>query len=242
MTKKFAVFDIDGTLVRWQLYHAITDELGKQGYLPAGSLEHLHAMRMEWKNRNSLDAYLRYETELVTVFQSALADIPVEAYQRAVEAVFDTYKDQVYIYTRGLIQELKQAGYLIFAISGSPQEILEKIGEHYGFDAVVGPQYEQSNGAFTGEAVPTHGRKGIILQQLVEKYGANWQDSIAVCDSPSDIAMLDLVKKPIAFNPTGDLYELALQKRWPIVIERKNVVYELRPRDGSYVLEKKARG
>ena len=138
--KKFAVFDIDGTLIRWQLYHAITDKLGKLGYLPDGSLEHLHRMRMEWKNRNSIDAYHRYEAEIVTMFQDALATIPVKAYEAAVDAVFATYKDQVYTYTRGLIAELKRADYLIFAISGSPQDILEKIGDHYGFDDVAGPR------------------------------------------------------------------------------------------------------
>ena len=242
MTKKFAVFDIDGTLVRWQLYHAITDKLGKLGYLPAGSIERLHNMRMEWKNRNSIDAYHRYEAEMVSVFQDALSNIPIDAYGVAVDAVFTTYKDQVYTYTRGLIVELKQAGYLIFAISGSPQEILEKIGDHYGFDEVVGPRYEQTNGAFTGQITLTHTRKGEILQELVEKHGASWHDSIAVGDSPSDIAMLELVEKPIAFNPTGDLYELALEKQWPIIVERKNVIYDLRPHGDHYVLQEKTRG
>jgi HAD superfamily hydrolase (TIGR01490 family) len=240
--KKFAVFDIDGTLVRWQLYHAITDKLGKLGYLPEGSLERLHKSRMEWKNRNSIDAYHRYETEMVTVFQDALTNIPVEAYHAAVSAVFASYKDQVYTYTRGLIVELKRAGYLIFAISGSPQDVLEKIGSHYGFDDVVGPSYEQKDGSFTGQITLTHTRKGEILQELVTKHGATWRGSIAVGDSPSDIAMLELVEKPITFNPTGDLYELALQKGWPIIVERKNVVYELKPRNGTYILEEKTRG
>ncbi len=240
--QKFAVFDIDGTLIRWQLYHAITDKLGKLGYLPEGSLERLHAMRMDWKNRNNIDAYHHYEAEMVTVFQNALANIPVEAYGAAVDAVFATYKDQVYTYTRELIAQLKQEGYLIFAISGSPQDVLEKMGGHYGFDDVVGPRYEQKDGSFTGQITLAHTRKGEILQELVKKHGATWQGSIAVGDSPSDVAMLELVEKPIAFNPTGDLYELARQKSWPIVVERKNVVYDIRPHGDAYVLEEKTRG
>jgi HAD superfamily hydrolase (TIGR01490 family) len=237
MTKKFAVFDIDGTLVRWQLYHAITHELGKLGYLPEGSLEQLHEMRMEWKNRNNQDAYHRYETAMVDVFQDALPNIPVDSYHSAVDAVFATYKDQVYTYTRDLIGQLKSDGYRLFAISGSPQEILEKIGEHYGFDDVVGPRYEQKDNAFTGQIALTHTRKGEILQELIGQHGLSWQGSIAVGDSPSDIAMLELVEKPIAFNPTKDLYELAIQKKWPIVVERKNVVYQLTAEDGIYRLK-----
>ena len=74
------------------------------------------------------------------------------------------------------------------------------------------------------------------------KHGASWHDSIAVGDSPSDIAMLELVEKPIAFNPTGDLYELALEKKWPIIVERKNVVYDLRPHGDHYLLQEKTHG
>ena len=32
--KKIAVFDIDGTLFRWQLFHELVAELGKQGLFP----------------------------------------------------------------------------------------------------------------------------------------------------------------------------------------------------------------
>ena len=35
MTKgrPFAVFDIDGTLIRWQLYHSIADTLARLGHI-----------------------------------------------------------------------------------------------------------------------------------------------------------------------------------------------------------------
>lgn len=225
-SQKFVVFDIDGTLIRWQLYHAITHELGKAGHLPPGSLERLHDARMEWKNRGSVDAYHEYEALMVKIFQDALPTIPPKAYDAAVEAVFQTYKDQVYTYTRDLISNLKEQGYLIFAISGSPQEALDKLGRHYGFDEVVGPCYERKGEHFSGKVVLAHTRKGNILKELVAKHRATWQGSIAVGDSPSDIAMLELVEQPIAFNPTKDLYELALEKHWRVVVERKNVVYQ----------------
>lgn len=240
MTKpqmRFAVFDIDGTLIRWQLYHAITHELGVQGHLLEGSLERLHASRMEWKNRNSIDAYHHYENDMVSVFQDALAGMSVDAYQAAVDTVFDTYKEQVYTYTRDLVARLKREGYLLFAISGSPQQALDKIGELYGFDEVIGAQYEQKNGAFTGNIELAHVRKGEILQELVTIHNATWQGSVAVGDSPSDVAMLELVEQPIAFNPTDDLYKLAMSKQWPIVVERKNVIYELAYTNGSYRLK-----
>jgi phosphoserine phosphatase len=39
--------------------------------------------------------------------------------------------------------------------------------------------------------------------------------------------MLELVQRPIAFNPERELAKIAMKRGWPIVVERKNVVYKL---------------
>jgi phosphoserine phosphatase len=48
--------------------------------------------------------------------------------------------------------------------------------------------------------------------------------------------MLEYVEHPIAFNPEIRLFNEARNKGWKIVVERKNVVYELEANHGSYVL------
>jgi phosphoserine phosphatase len=48
--------------------------------------------------------------------------------------------------------------------------------------------------------------------------------------------MLSMVKQPIAFNPTKELFKTAQQNGWEIVIERKNMIYKLEVKNGSYVL------
>ena len=48
--------------------------------------------------------------------------------------------------------------------------------------------------------------------------------------------MLDIVEHPVAFNPDKGLYEAAVSHHWPIVVERKNVVYELKPDKDGYRL------
>lgn len=51
--------------------------------------------------------------------------------------------------------------------------------------------------------------------------------------------MLELVDRPVAFNPNDELFEVAQARGWEIVIERKNVAYQLKKdSDGSYVLAK----
>jgi HAD superfamily hydrolase (TIGR01490 family) len=236
MGRKFAVFDIDGTVIRWQLYHAIFNELVRQGSVPARVGNHIHAARMTWKNRKDSNSFKTYELALVESYTAALTDLTVVAYQRAVDSVFDEYKDQVYTYTRDLIADLKADGYLLFALSGSQHEIVNKLADYYGFDAALGLVYEQVDGRFTGKfSGPLHA-KGEALKRLVAEHRTDFTRSIAVGDSESDIAMLELVERAIAFNPSQGLLDHAKLQGWEVVVERKNVVYKLEPSDGSYLL------
>jgi len=53
------------------------------------------------------------------------------------------------------------------------------------------------------------------------------QNIWGVGDSESDINLLEIVGKPICFNPTLTLYQEAKRRNWSVVVERKNVIYEL---------------
>jgi phosphoserine phosphatase len=103
--KKFAVFDIDGTLIRWQLFHAIVHGLGKDGYIPDSTHEAIRAARMNWKTRGS--DFKSYEQVLVSAYFAAIRKVTPSDYARVVEEVFTEYKDQTYVYTRDLIKTLR---------------------------------------------------------------------------------------------------------------------------------------
>lgn len=236
--RPFAVFDIDGTLIRWQLYHAIADNLARRGHIDARTHQQIKDARMVWKNRAHKEAFGAYQTELVIVYEKLLLDLSVKNFNQAVAAVFDEYKDQAYIYTRELIKQLKKDGYLLFAISGSQTEIVSKIASYYGFKDCVGTIYEHGRDKFTGAVTIHLGGKHLILRELIEKHDASLKGSIAVGDGASDISMLEMVERPIAFNPERKLYDYAKTKGWKIVIERKNMVYELEKQDGRYILAK----
>ena len=235
--RPFAVFDIDGTLIRWQLYHAVADSLVKLGYLSPEKFQAIKDARMIWKRREDSDAFRQYELELVKQYANILASITAEQFDTAAAAVFHEHRDQVYIYTRDLIKNLKKQSYHIFAISGSQTEIVSKIADYYGFDDYVSRVDERSGQGFSGKSVTPIFNKDSALQELVSKHGATFDGSIGVGDSQSDIKMLELTEQPIAFNPERALFDHARAKGWKIVIERKNMVYELEAGDGStYVL------
>jgi HAD superfamily hydrolase (TIGR01490 family) len=234
--KKFAVFDIDGTLIRWQLYHALVNSLTKNGYLDESLYPAIHEARMVWKNRAYKEAFRDYEMELVKLYDQGLTSLKITDYQKVVDEVFDEYKDQVYTYTRDLIARLKKEGYLLFAISGSQVEIIEKIADYYGFDDFSAASYPTKNGRFTGEKIHHIGRKHKVLESLVNKHGAILADSVAVGDSSGDTSMLEMVERPIAFNPEASLFKTAKAKGWKVVVERKNMYYELEFKNGKYQL------
>lgn len=239
MSKRpFAVFDIDGTLIRWQLYHAIADALAKRGHIDAKTHQKIKDARMVWKRRTHGEAFSAYQTELVTVYEKLLLDLSVKQFNEAVQAVFDEYKDQVYIYIRELVKRLKKDGYLLFAISGSQIEIVSKIASYYDFDDYVGTIYAHEKDKFTGAVTIHLGGKHVVLEELIAKHHASLAGSVAVGDGASDISMLEMIETPIAFNPEKKLFDYAKGKGWKIVIERKNMVYELEKKDGRYVLAK----
>lgn len=234
--RKFAVFDIDGTLIRWQLYHAIADELAKSGHIDAETYTSIRDARAEWKKRIHADSFKAYEEQLVTAYRLLLTKLTVPRFELATEAVFEEYKDQVYVFTRDIIKDLKQRGYTLLAISGSQSEIVEKIATYYGFDDFVGSYYHRNNGQFTGKIDLTIFSKDKVLTELVSKHNLTMKGSIAVGDSSSDIAMMELVEQPIAFNPEKNLLLHAQKAGWSVVVERKNVIYKLEPHGGTYIL------
>lgn len=75
----------------------------------------------------------------------------------------------------------------------------------------------------------SHTNKDLILKKLIEEHDLALGGSVAVGDSNGDVGMLHLVEKPIAFNPTAELYDHAAKHKWTIVLERKNMMYELVP-------------
>lgn len=235
--RSFAVFDIDGTLIRWQLYHAIGDGLAKAGLIQADSFAKVREARMVWKRREHETSFHEYELEIIKAYDAAITDISVNDWQRVANQVFDEYKDQTYTYTRDLIRTLKAQNYLLFAISASQHEIVEMLAKYYGFDDWGGSEYKSTSGQYNGEKYVLKGEeKPKYLRSLIAKHNASTEGSIGIGDSDGDIIMLNEVEQPIAFNPNKALFDHAQTHGWKIVVERKNVAYELESDNGTYKL------
>ena len=235
--QKFAVFDIDGTLIRGGLYRQLV-----LGLIDAGAIPEVHASIIQqkllsWKRRESKDAYDEYEMSLVNAISRSLADIPTAVFDEVVSSIVERELDHVYTYTRHRLRELKQTGYFLIAISGSQQELVEPFAKKYGFDAWAAQVYERQGDAFTGTiTAKTYTNKDKILQRIINKHGLTLAGSYAFGDSEGDRHLLAMVEHPVVFNPTEKLLEIAKTNGWPIVLERKSVVFELEKGEHGYLL------
>lgn len=235
--KKFAAFDIDGTLFRSGLYREVAYELMKMGALDEAILAETTEKNREWRTRTHGNAFEEFELLLITKIDESLPKIRVADYETAVKRVIDKKADNVYVYTRDLLSKLKAEDYFLIAISGSQVELVELFAAKYGFDTWVGQQWERGDEYFTGTITKSHTGKDLILRGLIDKHDLTLENSYAVGDSNGDTGMLSMVEHPIAFNPTFELYEVARSAGWDIVVERKNMHYTLtKGAHGSYVL------
>ena len=240
MPCKFAAFDIDGTLLRWQLFHSVVAEIAEAQ--PEPNETYIAATKAfdKWKRRTDPGAFYTYERATLDAWFALIKTITPAEYHAATRTVFEAQKDFTYRYTRDLIKTLQAQDYAIIAISGSHQETVQMIGDYYGFDMAIGSEYPVENGRFTGEEITPFTDKGEALRKIVAEHNLQWEDSYAVGDSNSDAKMLALVANPIAFNPDQNLLKHAQENNWKIVVERKNVAYELAVQNGTYYLQNSA--
>ena len=226
--QKVAVFDIDGTVFRWSLFLELVEELIEHDIFPKEARAVYGAEYENWLNRQG--DYQSYISKVITIFGTYLKGVPYADAERAAKEVIAEKKNRVYRYTRDLIKRLKAEGYFLLAISHSPSFIARDFGEAAGFDKVYGFFYETGpNDAFTGGVVDEDviRNKASVLQRALRKENLTLEGSIAVGDTETDIPMLEMVETPIAFNPNKALYEHAKKRGWKIVVERKDVIYEV---------------
>lgn len=225
--KKFAIFDIDGTIFRKNLAFELIDELAWMKIFDIKVRNELVRLYSRWLNHEG--AYEEYRKALVNLYAENLKGCRQEEIIQASKKVMPFYKDRTFIFANQLMAKLKKSNYNIIAISGSPSEIVEEYNRYLKFDAVFGSVYEvDGQGIYTGQALfePTI-HKGHVAKQYALEKDLTFKNSYGIGDTESDAKFLEIVENPIAFNPNFNLKEIAEEKGWRIVVEKKDVIYEI---------------
>jgi HAD superfamily hydrolase (TIGR01490 family) len=222
-----AVFDVDGTLFRRGLLPALTRRLVNEGVFSERVREELSQDYYAWVERRG--SYDTYDRLVVDLFLRELRGVTVADLQRCARVEVEAHGRRLHMYTRDVALRLKQAGYQLVAISGSPQEILDLFLKPLGFDRSWGTVLAQDpQGYYTGEVLhyPFENKRQ-VLEEFLKEANIDLEGSVGMGDTLSDVGFLEMVWTPLAFNPNRDLLEVARQRGWPIVVERKDVIYNL---------------
>lgn len=226
--QKIAFFDIDGTVFRSSLLIQLVEALVSEGIFPANAKDEYSDAYVAWVNREG--TYEDYISSVVDTYVHHIKGVHYGTLADIGKIVIVKQGKRVYRYTRDLIKELKDKNYYVVAISQSPKTILDEFCNGYGFDKVYGRMYELGpQDLFTGKMIDVHliEDKANIIRRVLEGENFTSDDSVGVGDTEGDISLLDMVAKPICFNPNAQLYEHAKKVGWSVVVERKDVIYEL---------------
>lgn len=226
--RRVAIFDVDGTIFRSSLLIEVVAALIESEVFPESARKEFERERLLWLDREG--DYESYIDAVVRAFRRHLKGVSYETLAQAGERVAELHGKETYRYTRDLIKELKAKNYFLLAVSHSPKIVLDQFCPRLGFDKTYGMMYEVGpQDLFTGAVLDEHliGNKANIVKRAVERENLTLAHSIGVGDTESDVPFLELVAKPICFNPNQKLYRQAKRLGWKVVVERKDVVYQL---------------
>lgn len=226
--RKVAIFDVDGTIFRSSLIIELIEQLIVDGIFGSEVRDLYEREYTRWFNRKG--SYEEYIGAVVAAFMQNLKGVRYEELQRAAEVVVGHQEHRVYRYTRDLVKELKRKKYYLLAVSQSPKMVLEGFCKRLGFNKIYGRIYTVGpSDQFTGAIEDMHliENKANIVRRAVAKEGLTLTGSIGVGDTEGDIPFLELVERPICFNPNATLYRHAKRLGWEVVVERKDVIYRL---------------
>lgn len=226
--QKVAFFDIDGTVFRSSLLIDLVEACIADGVFPDDTRRHYEKEFKAWQHREG--TYEEYIDAVVKTFMEYIRGVHYGVFAEIGKKVVAQEGKKTYRYTRDLIEDLKGKGYYIVAISQSPKTVLDEFCASYGFDKVYGRIYEIGpRDLFTGVVSDEDfiRNKALVVERVIERQNLDREGSIGVGDTEGDIPLLESVEMPICFNPNMKLYEYAQKMKWPVVVERKDVIYTI---------------
>lgn len=237
MSKKkiAAFFDIDGTLYRDSLMTEHFKKLIKYEILDEKIwINDIKPLYTNWDNRE--DDYDNYLFELSNAYVKAITNLSKDTLDFAAEQVMKLKANRVYTYTRDVIKKHKEKGHLVFFISGSPDFLVNKMGKKHDVFLSVGSAYIMKDNIFTGTVIPMwdSDSKNNMIDELIATYDIDLENSYAYGDTNGDYRMLSRVGNPVAINPSKELLtniknDYSLANKINIILERKDVIYKIKP-------------
>lgn len=221
--KAAVFFDIDGTINRNDSLELFISEIVRRDLLPRDKEEIFGKKHRLWKSREmSFEDYLDNVVELISYLKSFSYD----SLMKIAGDVINNQGSYYYLFPWILLLKLKGFGYELIAISGAPEFMAKMYLEKIGLfpREINGSKYLFKDNIFTGILdISVLKDKGSFIEKKY-KDSYDLKKCIALGDTVSDISMFRCIGKPIAVNPTRALAIEAEKNKWPVVMERKDLV------------------
>ena len=221
---KVAALDIDGTLYPGALGLQLLQALAANGISDKSKSKNVFEV-VEKYRLNEID-FQTMSTNAYTLYAEAIAGISQAVMQHIANQVWLQERTKLFAFVPKLINILKSQGYSIVLISGSPDEIVCCLAQEFGISKYQGSIFATYQGKYTGKVnllSGSLGKKYSIFLQMAKDWKVNLEESLAIGDSITDTPLLEIVSKPLVFEPHPSLMLLAQQKSW-LVTNRNDIV------------------
>jgi phosphoserine phosphatase len=199
-SKRLVVLDMDATIIHMSGQSSVLEVAAER----AGKAAEVAALRQ---------AAERGEIDTDEAFRRAcehLKGLPIST-------VEDMYKEDIKLNPGAsrFVSVCTRLGYQVAIISGSFEQVAEKVKAELGLDYVFANRLEVEEGAFNGKvsgAIVNRQRKQDLLESLCTTMGLAMEQVVAVGDSEDDLDMLTNAGLGIAFNANSDVQRQAVHK------------------------------
>ena len=125
--------------------------------------------------------------------------------------------------TNGAIRQIRKhllLGHFVLIASGSPQYIVDEIGEHLRVHQAIGTRTRIVDGRVTDQIVPPvvfREGKRTAVEALADRFDLDLSRSFLYSDSQADQPLFEAVGNPIVVNPKDPFREVAVRRGWEVV-------------------------
>jgi phosphoserine phosphatase len=215
-TARAAILDVDGTLYPGALGVDLLGALVETGTCELRACARVYEVLTEYR-RGVID-FSTMAARAYAAYAAALAGREVGRVEAVARELWASKRAQLFAFVPELLACLRARGFVPMLISGSPVEMISLVAEELGIELAHGAVFARAAGHYTGRVELSSGRPGEKLRIFTATAADRFAlaQSFAIGDSLTDAALFERVASAIAFEPDGELSELARAHGWTI--------------------------
>ena len=213
-----AFYDLDGTLVKTNLVHALFFQARNQQGI-------LRSIRKTATVMSAVPAFFLTDAYSRTAFQELFFKMyKGESEDRirflSEELFEDVLQPSIFPGAYDLIERSRSLGLRQVLVTGALETTVAPLARHLKIDDWITNRLEFVDGFATGRLLPpvmANASKASWIRSYAEKEGLSLSASYCYTDSISDLPMLSVVGHPTAVHPDFRLKSTAISSHWPIL-------------------------